>query len=422
MSEGVTRGRAWLVWSLAAAFYAYGFFQRVAPSVMVEDLMRDFALDGALLGSLSAVYFYAYAAVQIPVGVLLDRFGVRRLLIVGTLLAAAGSALFALAPGLALATAGRAVVGAAVGFAFIATLKLVTACFPPRRFSLMAGLTLAAGMAGGIAAQAPLGALAERFGWRPIMLAAAAVALALSLTLALSLSERRAEPEREPPGTLPAAAGGPGGLLAILRTGPVWLLTLYAACMSAPILALAGLWLVPYLVQAHDLGRAGAGALASLMLAAWAAGGPAAGWLTERVGRLRAMAGGAAVNGFCLLALCLVAQPPLALILVLIVLVGLGGGFMIVAYDQTREIYGSARSATALGVVNSAVLLIGAGLQSLIGLSLDASWTGLERGGARLYLEPAYRSAFTSLALVAACALLATLGLRRATQRGTPRR
>jgi hypothetical protein len=89
---------------------------------------------------------------------------------------------------------------------------------------------------------------------------------------------------------------------------------------------------------------------------------------------------------------------------------------------QTREIYGSARSATALGVVNSAVLLIGAGLQSLIGLLLDASWTGLERGGARLYLEPAYRSAFTSLALVAACALLATLGLRRATQRGTPRR
>jgi hypothetical protein len=74
-----------------------------------------------------------------------------------------------------------------------------------------------------------------------------------------------------------------------------------------------------------------------------------------------------------------------------------------------------------MGVVNSAVLLIGAGLQSLIGLLLDASWTGLERAGARLYLEPAYRSAFTSLALVAACALLAALGLRRVT-RGTPRR
>ena len=117
----------------------------------------------------------------------------------------------------------------------------------------------------------------------------------------------------------------------------------------------------------------------------------------------------------------MVAQPPLALILALVVLVGLGGGFMIVAYDQTRELYGSARSATAMGVVNSAVLLIGAGLQSLIGVLLDASWTGLERTSARLYPEPAWRSAFTSLALVAACALLAALGLRRVT-RGTPRR
>jgi MFS family permease len=96
MSPG---GRAWLVWGLGAAFYAYGFFQRVAPAVMVDDLMRDFALGAVLLGSLSAAYFYAYAAVQIPVGILLDRFGPRPLLLGATLLAAAGSVLFALAVG-----------------------------------------------------------------------------------------------------------------------------------------------------------------------------------------------------------------------------------------------------------------------------------------------------------------------------------
>jgi MFS family permease len=415
-------GRRWLVWGLAAAFYAYGFFQRVAPSVMVEDLMRDFALGGALLGSLSAVYFYAYAAVQIPVGVLLDRFGARRLLIVGTLLAAAGSALFALAPGLALALAGRALVGAAVGFAFIATLKIVTLWFPPQRFGRMAGWTLAVGIVGGIAAQAPLGAVVERVGWRPTMLAGALLALALCLAIALGVSERGSGPTAPRPAGAALAGGGPsGGLRAILRTGPIWLLTLYAAGMSAPILALAGLWLVPYLVQAHDLARAEAGALASLMLAAWAAGGPAAGWLAERVGREGAMLGGAAANAACLLALCLLAQPPLALLVTLTVVLGLAGGFMIVAYAHTREVYGSARSATAMGVVNSAVLLVGAALQSVIGLVLDAGWTGLERAGARLYLEPAWRTAFTSLALVAACALLAALGLRRATP-GTPRR
>ncbi|HFA59161.1 MAG TPA: MFS transporter, partial [Rhodospirillales bacterium] len=63
----------WLLWALAALFYAYGFLQRVAPGVMAGDLMRDFALDGALLGTLSAAYFYAYAAVQIPAGLFMDR-------------------------------------------------------------------------------------------------------------------------------------------------------------------------------------------------------------------------------------------------------------------------------------------------------------------------------------------------------------
>ena len=171
--------------------------------------MRDFALGGALLGSLSAVHFYAYAAVQIPVGVLLDRFGARRLLIVGTLLAAAGSALFALAPGLALALAGRALIGAAVGFAFIAALKIVSLWFPPQRFGLMAGSTLAVGMLGGIAAQAPLGAVAERVGWRPTMLAGALLALALCLAITLGVRERRSGTTAPGPVGATPAGGGP---------------------------------------------------------------------------------------------------------------------------------------------------------------------------------------------------------------------
>jgi MFS family permease len=409
------RGRAWLVWGLAAGFDAYGFFQRVAPSVMVEDLMRDLALDGALLGSLSASYFYAYAAVQIPVGVLLDRFGPRRLLIAGTLLAAAGSAMFALAPGLALATAGRALVGGSVGFAFIATLKLATSWFPPERFGLMAGLTLAAGMLGGIAAQAPLAALVELTGWRAAMLAGAILSLVLCLAIAMSLPERRASSDEraEAAGSDVHPRADAGGLPAILRSATVWLLTLYAACMGAPILALAGLWLVPYLDQVHDLSRPEAGALASVMLGAWALGGPAAGWLAERGGRLRAMIGGAVINAACLAALCFLSEPSLALILVLSLTVGLGGGFMIVAYAHAHEVYGGARAATAMGVVNSAVLLLGAALQSLIGLLLDARWTGLEDAGARTYLEPAYRAAFVSLAIVSAFALLAAVLLQR---------
>ncbi len=67
--------RAWLVWGLGALSFSYAFFQRVAPSVMVGELMRDFAVGAAVLGNLSAIYLYAYAGLQVPIGLLLDRWG-----------------------------------------------------------------------------------------------------------------------------------------------------------------------------------------------------------------------------------------------------------------------------------------------------------------------------------------------------------
>src|SRR6516165_6061718 len=95
---------ALLGWSTGALFFLYAWVLRVAPSVMVEELMRDFSVGAAVLGSLSAAYFYGYAAMQVPVGVLLDRFGPRRLITISTLLCAAGCVLFATAGSLTTAT------------------------------------------------------------------------------------------------------------------------------------------------------------------------------------------------------------------------------------------------------------------------------------------------------------------------------
>ena len=94
---------AWTVWGLGAALYLIGFYQRVAPAVMAEELAIDFALGAASLGNLSAFYFYSYVAMQIPTGILADRWGPRRLLAAGGLIAGAGTLVFALAPTLALA-------------------------------------------------------------------------------------------------------------------------------------------------------------------------------------------------------------------------------------------------------------------------------------------------------------------------------
>jgi len=160
---------AWTIWGLGALVYLVAFFQRVAPAVMTEQLMADFAIGGAALGNLSAFYFYAYVAMQIPTGLLADRWGPRRLLASGTAVASVGGLLFALAPGFELAAAGRLLVGASVGVGFVAMLKLSSHWLEPRRFALVSGLLLMMGLIGGVIAGVPLRLAVDAFGWRPVM-------------------------------------------------------------------------------------------------------------------------------------------------------------------------------------------------------------------------------------------------------------
>ena len=231
--------RAWLIWVIAAGFYAYGFFQRVAPSVIVDDLMLAFALDATLLGTLSAAYFYTYAALQVPLGVLIDRVGAKRILALGALAAAIGGILFALAGGLTAALAARALIGAGVAVAYIGTLKLVGAWFPLERFGLLAGLTLAAGTAGAVGAQVPLALVVEAFGWRPTLLAMGVFGLLLA---ALILMVVRDAPRPAAPVAMPG--GGQShrarraehsnlGLWAILARQETWLLAIVAGLTGA---------------------------------------------------------------------------------------------------------------------------------------------------------------------------------------------
>ena len=139
--------RAVVAFSLGTVFFAYAFVQRVAPSVMTDELMRDYAVGGAALGSLSAFYFYAYAAIQLPVGMLTDRFGPRKLMSFAAALCALASLTFAFSDSLWTASLGRALIGGTVAFAFVGTLAIAGYWFRPARFAMLAGLVQSVGMA-----------------------------------------------------------------------------------------------------------------------------------------------------------------------------------------------------------------------------------------------------------------------------------
>src|SRR5580704_321304 len=177
---------AWSVWGVAAIFYLTGFYQRVSPAVMTSELMRSFGIGAKDLGNLSAFYFYAYVAMQIPTGVLVDSWGARKLLVLGSVSAAIGTLIFGATDNYILACAGRAIVGASTAVGWLVLLKLATHWFPGRRFAMLAGLGLLFGNLGALGAQVPLRLAIEHFGWRAVVLGSAgAILLVCALAWAL---------------------------------------------------------------------------------------------------------------------------------------------------------------------------------------------------------------------------------------------
>ena len=177
------------MWGLGAALYFIGFYQRVAPAVMTVELSDAFGLSAAALGNLSAFYFYSYVAMQIPTGLLADRYGPRLLLAVGGAVAGIGTAVFAAAPDTYTANLGRLLIGGSVGVAFVSMLKLASHWMPVRQFALASAMALVVGVCGAVFAGVPLRILVDEFGWRSVMWASAAATMLLSIFTWLTLRD-----------------------------------------------------------------------------------------------------------------------------------------------------------------------------------------------------------------------------------------
>lgn len=407
-------GLAWLAWGLAAAFYAYGFFLRVAPSVLVDELMLAYDISAVGVGTLTAAYFYAYASVQIPVGVLVDRLGPRNMIISAASFAACAGVVFAQATSLDIAIVGRAGIGLATGVAYIAALKTAAQWFPPQRFGLLAGLTLAAGIAGAIGAQAPLAWLADTFGWREALFAISLVGFGVALSVFLMVP-------RQPPladGFVAHQEGGAASMRRLIRDPQILLAALFTGSLGAAPLAFAGLWGVPYFVHVHALSVEMAGAATSSMLLVWAVAGPCLGWLGDRFHARRVVMIGCAFTTLAAWTIMLVTTaPPMWLAITLTLAMGMAAGGMIVAFAQAQARFGPAVAGRVAGLVNCAVLLFGALTQTAVGWRLDALWGGEMAGGVPIYDAQAYRGAFLVFVLLSGAAVFAALRLNESRKR-----
>jgi MFS family permease len=388
---------AWTVWSLGAALYLVGFYHRVAPAVMTRELATTFGLSATALGNLSAFYFFTYVAMQVPTGLIADRWGPRRLLTAGALVAALGTLLFALAPGLAVASAGRLLVGGSVAVAFVGMLKLASHWFAPRQFALVSGMALFTGIVGAVFAGVPLRLAVDRFGWRPVMTASALATLGLAAAIWLVV---RDDPEERGHASYFAVGAHHetptvlGGLREVLRYGNTWLLAFVPGGIAGALLAFAGLWGVPYLTTVYGMTTAEAAGATSTVMVGWALGGPVFGAASDRMGRRKPLYVGGMVVVTVGWALVLYASPARPLLAALLAVVGFASGCMMPGFAFAKESVPPPVAGTVSGVVNTGVMIGPLVLQPSIGWMLDRLWGGAVQDGVRVYEHSAYRAGF----------------------------
>ena len=393
------------VWGLAAAFYLYGFFQRVAPASLAHDLMRDFGLTAAALGNLSAFYFYAYAAMQLPTGLLVDRYGAARVLAVGALMAGIGSLLFALAPTIELAAIGRALIGGSHAVAWVAMLQLVTHWFPLNKFGTMTGASLAIGVIGAVLAGPPLRWLADIVGWRMVMTAGGV--LALGVALAIRQRVRNDPRDFGYDGLVPVRSKGATvqrrdawrGLIDIWKSRNTGLLFVVNSGVAGTFLTFTGLWGVPFLTQVHALSVQQASLITSMMLVLFAVGGPLVGTWSDRLQRRKApFLLGAAMLAISFALLATVPTAPLGVLVPLMLAGAFGASSMALSFGFAKASVPARLQGTVTGAVNMGVMMGPLIQMPLVGVILDRQWRGEIVDGVRYYDAAAFQSAWLLLA------------------------
>lgn len=408
----VTSIRPYIIFLLAALFYLYEYMLQIAPSVMTHELMTDLKIQSAGLGVISAFFYYAYTPMQLPAGLLFDRFGPRVLLTIAILVCACGALLFAATKTAYIAAAGRFLMGLGAAFSFIGVLVLVANWFPPKYFALFAGLTQLLGAMGAIAGETPLALLVNHYGWQETLLVVALIGVILAASVWYIVSDK---PSQAPTVIKSAKEESIAtSLKAVLGKRQTWAIALYSFAIWAPITIFAALWGVPYLMARFDVSSAVAASAIIMIWLGVGIGSPFAGWFSDRIGRRKLPLILCALIGlFASVWVLYIPNLSLTVIYIILFLFGLAAGGQSLIFAVVNDINTPDIAGTAIGFNNMCVVAGGALFQPLVGFVLNHVWQGQLKNGLPVYLTQDYQYALFLLPLSFLVAwLVAWFGLR----------
>jgi sugar phosphate permease len=401
---------AWIVWTVAVLYYLYEYVQRVAPSVMVNDLMQSFQVNASTLGNLSAIYFYVYACFQIPVGMLADRYGPKRPLLIACVICSIGGLFFSMANQLYIAQISRGLIGLGSAFGYICCLRLTINWFPKKYFALMCGLVNMVGAIGAVFGETIMSHLITALTWRNILLYLSLFGGVIALLILFFVKDFPYKTQRMKPHSKHSLTAKPllKHLFTIIKCPQVWFISFFVATIYCSFDTLASLWGGVYLEGAYGLPLTEAASIASIIFIGGVFGFPFFGYITSRLKDKNKVIMVAAALLALIASILLSFQPQsLWIVSVLFFILGFSAGALSTATELVKSQMPSEVSGLTIGVLNFTLVFVGALSQPLFGYLLQIGHsTATELS---VFKETDYHRAFLLMPCLFAITLLCAI-------------
>lgn len=402
----------WLIFALLALSYILVYFHRLCPAVLAVDIMRDLRAGGALTGLLGAAYFYPYALMQLPAGLLSDSWGARKTIAFFFVVAFIGSLVLGYAPTVAAAIVGRTLVGLGVAMLFVPTMKTLAEWFHAREFAYMTGILMAMGGVGTLTAATPLVWLSAAIGWRNSFVAVGGFTLLLAALVWIFVRNRPADFGWPSPFSVeteaPPAIGLAEGVRQVLTRRHFWPLTVWFFFNCGVFFSFGGLWGGPYLMHVYGLTKAESGRILSMIAVGMIVGSPLLSWLSDKVFKGRkpmlAVAAAAMVLITGLLAFYTDGMSRPGLYGLVFSMSVCSSAIVVIGFTMNKELFPVRIAGTATGLINLFPFAGGAVFQPFLGYILEQyPKTGVA------FTLPGYKAAFLALFVSALIAFGAAL-------------
>ena len=417
----------WAIFGVLSLAYFFVYFHRLSLSVVADDLVKDFNTSASVIGLLGSAYFYCYALMQFPAGLLSDSIGPRRTVTAFLLIAAAGSILFGFSPNIQIAFAGRVLVGFGVSMVFIPTMKILSQWFRKHEFALMAGILNAVGGIGVLAGTWALALMTVSFGWRfsfkLIGICTFVIVILVWLIVrdkprdkgwpTIAEIEQSENNDDKRPEDIPLMEGA----RRVVSEKYFWPVAVWFFLDCGIFFGFGGLWGGPYLMHVYGMSRAEAGTVLSMIAWGMIIGSPLLGLVSDKLLKSRKKPFIICMLILSIVLLMLYLSPdgfskPMLMAIFFIFSI-CSSSIVVIGFTTTKELFPVEIAGTSVGTVNLFPFLGGAVYMPLLGRILDA----YPQAGNNGYSVEGYSTLLLVLFVSSVVALICTFAMKETFQR-----